>query len=166
MTTLTNILKTSARGKYGQEKAIGIRELAKNSIGTASIEYSIELISIIETIEHFTKQIQIIDKEIIMLQLSSPFLSIPGISFRLGSVILSEIKNINYFASPSKLLAFERLDPSIYESRQFSANGRMVKRGSKYLRWALLQAAHLCLCVVRYFMNISRKNLMKENIIL
>ncbi|WP_438723415.1 IS110 family transposase [Enterococcus sp. DIV1420a] len=61
-------------------------------------------------------------------------LSIPGISFLLGSVILSEIKNINYFTSPSKLLAFAGLDTSIYESGQFSGNGRMVKRGSKYLR--------------------------------
>ncbi|MGL9970309.1 IS110 family transposase [Enterococcus sp. DIV1420a] len=64
LSTLTTILKTSSRAKYGQVKAAEIRELAKNSIGTASIGYSIELISIIETIEHFSKQIQIIDKEI------------------------------------------------------------------------------------------------------
>ncbi|WP_332838360.1 IS110 family transposase [Enterococcus faecalis] len=145
LSTLTTVLKTSSRVKYGQVKAAEIRELAKNSIGTASIGYLIELISIIETIEHFSKQIQIIDNEIkeIMLQLSSPILSIPGISFRLGSVILSETKNINYFTSPFKLLAFAGLDTSIYESGQFSGNGRMVKRGSKYLRWALLQTARL-----------------------
>ncbi|WP_201763257.1 transposase [Enterococcus faecalis] len=78
-----------------------------------------------------------------MLEINSPLLSIPGISYRLGSVILAEIGDIDNFKNPSKLLAFCGLDPSIYESGNYSGEGRMVKRGSKYLRWAMMQAARL-----------------------
>ena len=41
-------------------------------------------------------------------------------------------------------LAFAGLEPSTYESGQFVASKTpMVKRGSTYLRWALLQSARL-----------------------
>lgn len=33
------------------------------------------------------------------------------------------------------------MDPSIHQSRKFIGEGKMVKRGSPYLRWALMQAA-------------------------
>ena len=137
LTTLTNCLLKGSNGKYGQEKAIEIRNKTKNSIGKVSKYLDIELLSIIKTIEHFQDEIRIIDSEIknLMLEINSPLLSIPEISYRLGSVILAEIGDIDNFKNPSKLLAFCGLDPSIYESGNYSGEGRMVKRGSKYLRW-------------------------------
>ena len=56
--------------------------------------------------------------------------------------VLKEIGDIKRFSSPAKLLSFAGSEPSVYQSGKFSASsGKMVKRGSPYLRWALLQAA-------------------------
>lgn len=76
--------------------------------------------------------------------LHSPICTIPGISYTLGSIILSEIGDISRFSDPSKLLAFAGLDPSVSQSGKFEAkSGRVSKRGSKFLRWAILRASFL-----------------------
>jgi transposase len=146
LTKLTNTLKNSSRGKYGRAKALSIKEAATNSIGSDSRALSFELSQTIYFIELYADEIAKIDQEIktIMDELQSPILSIPGISYGLGSVILSEIGDINNFESPSKLLAFAGLEPSTFESGKFIAKDmRMVKRGSPHLRWAVLEAARL-----------------------
>jgi len=57
-------------------------------------------------------------------------------------MILAEIGDIENFKNPSKLLAFAGLDPSLYQSGKFAANRTpMVKHGSSYLRYAIVQAA-------------------------
>lgn len=146
LTKLTNTLKKNSRGKYGKEKALLIKRTAAKSIGSDSRALSFELSQTISFIELYTLEIAKIDTEIkiIMDELQSPILSIPGISYGLGSIILSEIGDIKRFDSPSKLLAFAGLEPSTYESGKFVATDmRMVKRGSPYLRWALLEAGRL-----------------------
>lgn len=146
ITKLTNLLKKSSKGKYSREKALVIKNAAQNSIGSDSKALSFELSQILNFITIYINEIKSIEKEIkiIVDELNSPLLSIPGISYGLGSVILSEINDIHQFSTPSKLLAFAGLEPSTFESGQFVAtNMKMVKRGSSYLRWALLEAARL-----------------------
>ena len=59
-----------------------------------------------------------------------------------GGMILGEIGDIHRFSNPSKLLAFAGLDPSVYQSGNFQAKTtRMSKRGSRVLRYALMNAA-------------------------
>lgn len=146
LTTLTNILSKSSKGKYSKDKAIEIRNLAKNSIGAISESISFELQQTIRIILNVQEEIKILDKKIksLMNKIDSPIMSIPGISFNLGSIIISEIGDINNFESPAKLLAFAGLEPSTHQSGTYkSSYAKMVKRGSKYLRWALLNAARL-----------------------
>ena len=136
---LTNLLKKHSCGKYSRDKAIEIRDLAKKSIGTHSPSISFELRQVIQTILFLQSQVDDIDKEF-----NSPILSIPGISYVTSAFILAEIGDINNFGSPSKLQAFAGLEPSTYQSGKFtSTHSVMVKRGSKYLRWALLTATRL-----------------------
>ena len=69
-------------------------------------------------------------------------MSIPGISYTLTAIILAEIGDIERFTKPAKLLAFAGLDPSTYQSGKYKASHTpMVKRGSSYLRWAILTAS-------------------------
>ena len=99
---------------------------------------------LLDRIDLLSQQILEYELEIkrIMDQLDPSILSIPGISYTLGATILAEIGNIQRFASPAKLLAFAGLEPSIYQSGKFvPTSGKMVKRGSPFLRWALIQAA-------------------------
>ena len=99
---------------------------------------------LLKRIELISDEVSEYDREIkaIMDKINSPLLSIPGISYTLGAIIVAEIGDISRFASPAKLLAFAGLEPSIYQSGKYiPASGKMVKRGSPFLRWALLQAA-------------------------
>ena len=83
-------------------------------------------------------------KEEILKEINSPILTIPGIYFKTAGSILAEIGDISRFDSPAKLLAFAGLDPSMYQSGKFfSTHSVMVKRGSKYLRFALMTAARM-----------------------
>lgn len=143
---LTNILEKYSKGKYSRDKAIEIRDLARKSIGTNSPSVSFELRQVIQTILFLQSQINEIDKELKKLidTLDSPIMTIPGISYVTAAFIIAEIGDINNFDSPAKLQAFAGLDPSTYQSGKFTAtHSTMVKRGSKYLRWALLTATRL-----------------------
>ena len=72
----------------------------------------------------------------------SPILTVPGIGETMGAMIVSEIGNIERFSNANKLLAFAGLEPSIYQSGNYTpTSGTMVKRGSPYLRWALMWAS-------------------------
>ena len=120
---LTNILEKYSKGKYSRDKAIEIRELAKNSIGTISHSLSFELKQVIQTILFLQSQINEIDKELRSLieELHSPLMTIPGISYVIAAYILAEIGDINNFDSSAKLQAFAGLDPSTYQSGKFIA---------------------------------------------
>jgi transposase len=146
LTKLTNVLKNNSHNRYGKAKALLIKNTAAISIGSDSRALSFELCQILSFIELYISEIAKIDAEIksIMNEIQSPILSIPGISYGLGSVILAEIGDIHRFNTSSQLLAFAGLEPSTHESGKFVATGmRMVKRGSPYLRWALLEASRL-----------------------
>lgn len=143
---LTNVLSANSHGRYGREKALQIRELARNSIGLDSRAAGFELRQTIRLIQGLQEEIDALDKEIreIMKNIASPILSIPGVGYVLGAIIVSEIGNIENFQNPAKLLAFAGLEPSQYQSGQYNATKTpMVKRGSTYLRWAFMQAARL-----------------------
>jgi transposase len=57
-------------------------------------------------------------------------------------MILSEVGDFSRFDNPDKLLAFAGCSPSTYQSGKiYSTHAKMEKRGSVYLRWALLLAA-------------------------
>lgn len=75
---------------------------------------------LIESIKHYDKQINQIQKEIdlLMTDLNSPITSITGIGNRLGAIILAEIKTIHNFKNSNQLQAFAGLDPAIYQSGQ------------------------------------------------
>jgi len=146
ITKLTNLLLDNSKGKYGREKALQQRELASNSISFDSFATGFELKQTIRLIQNLDSEITILDNQIKITvdALDSPILSIPGIGYTLGAIILSEIGDIRNFSNPAKLLKFAGLEPSVYESGRYKASDTpMVKRGSPYLRWALLQAARL-----------------------
>lgn len=76
-----------------------------------------------------------------MDKINSPITTIPGISLRMGAMIIAEIGDFNNFDSPDKILAFAGLSPSTYQSGQLNnCYAHIEKRGSRYLRYALFNA--------------------------
>ena len=144
LTRLTNLLSESSKGRYGKETAIAFRNAARTSIGSNMPAKSLELKHTIKLIRELTSDIDEIEHEIklIMDEINSPILSIPGINYRMGAMIIAEIGDFNRFDSPDKILAYAGLSPSTYQSGQLDgAYSHMEKLGSRYLRYALYNAA-------------------------
>ena len=144
LTRLTNLLSEASKGHYGKDTAIAFRDAARNSIGSNMPAKSLELKHTIKLIQELDSEIDEIENEIktIMDEINSPILSIPGINYRMGAMIIAEIGSFDRFDSPDKLLAYAGLSPSTYQSGQLDgAYAHMEKRGSRYLRYALYNAA-------------------------
>ena len=143
LTRLTNLLSESSKGHYGKGTAITFRDAARASIGSYMPAKSLELKHTIKLIQELDSEIDEIENEIkiIMDKINSPILSIPGISYRMGAMIIAEIGDFSRFDSPDKILAYAGLSPSTYQSGQLNgAYAHMEKRGSRYLRYALYNA--------------------------
>ena len=143
LTKLTNLLSSSSRGHYKKEKAIQIRNAAISSVGCVLPAKSLELKHTVALIRVLSEEIEEIETEIkkLMDELHPPITSIPGISYRMAAMILSEIGDFSNFDSPDKILAFAGFSPSTYQSGKLdNTHSHMEKRGSRYLRYALYNA--------------------------
>lgn len=144
LTRLTNLLSEVSRGRYGKDKAIQIREAARHSIGSVMPAKSLELKHTISLIDTLTDQIDEVEAEIkkIVDESGSTLMTVPGLSYSSVAVILAEIGDFSNFSTPDKVLAFAGMSLSTYQSGQLkNCYSRMEKRGSKYLRYALYNAA-------------------------
>ena len=143
LTHLTKRLENASKGRYSREKAIEIRNAARASIGSNMPAKSLELKHTLRLIGELDSEISEIESEIkrIMDEIHSPILTIPGIGYRMGAMILAEIGDFSRFDSPDKILAYAGASPSTYQSGQMeSSYSHMEKRGSRYLRFALINA--------------------------
>ena len=161
LTRLTNLLETASKGRYRKDVAITFRNAARNSIGSNMPAKSLELKHTIKLIQELDAEISEIENEIqsIMDEVNSPILSIPGISYKMGAMIIAEIGDFSRFDSPDKILAYAGLSPTTYQSGQLdSSHSRMEKRGSRYLRYALFNATkYVCLWDPTFASYLSKK---------
>lgn len=144
LTKLSNFLSKTSRGRFGKQDAESLKSLAKSSVGVKNTYISIQITQTIAQIELIESQIDELEHiiENAMDELDSVIMSVPGIGKINGAMILGEIGDINRFSHPSKLLAYAGLDPVINQSGKFNAkHTKMSKRGSKMLRYALINAA-------------------------
>ena len=149
LTHLTSLLSAASKGRYDRSKAVALRDAARRSIGSVMPAKSLELQHTIRLIRELDAEINEIEASLkqMMDEIASPILTIPGISYRMGAMILAEIGDFSRFASPDKLLAYAGLSPSTYQSGKLdNAYAHMEKRGSRYLRYALFNATkYVCI---------------------
>jgi transposase len=138
-----------SKNSFTYAKFAKLKELAKNSIGESNEVFEIELQTILSLYNEIDYKINLIDKQIstIVKELNPPTLSIPGIGELTTAVIISEFGDFDKFSNADKLLSFAGLEPGIYQSGTMFTNGKMVKRGSGYLRYSLMNIANV---VIRY----------------
>ena len=144
LTRLTNLLSKSSHGHFKQSHAVQLKELASQSVGIKNDTLSLQILQSIQQIEMYTAQLAEVEASIheIMDKMDSVIKTIPGIGYLNGAMIIGEIGDISRFEKPCQLLAYAGLDPSVYQSGNFNAaRTRMSKRGSKLLRYALINAA-------------------------
>ena len=144
LTRLSNLLNKTSKGHFSKQTAIALKKLASQSVGNKNHTLSLQILQSIKQIELYTSQLKEVEEHIsgIMNDLDSVIKTIPGIGNLNGAIILGEIGDIHRFEKPCQLLAYAGLDPSVYQSGNFNApRTRMSKRGSKLLRYALINAA-------------------------
>lgn len=144
--TLTKSLAKASRGRYSYDEAVRLKSLSKSSIGINNPSMCIQIKYLIKQIDLLDEQILSIESDIkdIMDSLNTKILTIPGIGYTLGAMILSEIGDVSRFSNPKKILAYAGLDPSVKQSGNFNAsNTKISKRGSKHLRYAIHTAASI-----------------------
>ena len=149
MTHLKKLLYDSSKGRYGKDVAEAIRNAARSSIGSHMPAKSLELKHTIDLIRKLDDEINETESaiKVIMDDIGSPILTIPGISYRMGAMIIAELGDISRFSSPDKMLAYAGMSPSTYQSGQLTSSyAHMEKRGSRYLRFALFNATkYVCI---------------------
>lgn len=162
LTRLSSLLSKASKGRYGKDDAVAFRDAARSSIGSVMPAKSLELKHTIRLIREQTFEIDEIEAEVKRImdeEIRSPILTIPGISYRMGAMIIAEVGDFSGFDSPDRLLAYAGLSPSTYQSGHLeSSHARMEKRGSRYLRYALFNAAkYVCLWDESFGAYLSKK---------
>jgi transposase len=101
-------------------------------------------LSLIDTLD---EQIHACERELRRLGADHPYIPLlvtcPGIAWTLAYTIAAELGDIGRFASPRKLVGYTGLCPKVEQSGQRDRRGPLRKNGPDYLRWALIEAAHV-----------------------
>lgn len=154
MVKATNILGEKARGELLN---IPMRNIYKEEIESLT-NLAEKITGQIEIFEEKIKEEAKIDSDTKIL------MSIPGISFFSALLIMSEIGDYNRFPTAKKLCCFAGLVPSIHASGGKIREGKIIKQGSKNLRFALLQSIpHLIKkhhgLAARYYRIVTKKGI-------
>lgn len=140
LTRLSNLLFDSSKGRYGKDTAVMFRDAARSSIGSHMPAKSLELKHTIKLIRELAIEIEAAIKRIMDKEIQSPIFTIPGISYRMGAMIIAEIGDFSRFDSADKIFAYAGMSPSTYQSGQLDNCYSHMERGSRYLRYALYNA--------------------------
>lgn len=146
LTELAQRLQSASRGRFGQEKAESIQQLARQSVGITFLADAarVEMRCLIEQIDLLETQCDLLDQKLAELMALIPqhLTTIPGVGPVTGAAILAEIGDVQRFDTAEKLVAYAGIDAAVYQTGQFEAKEmHMSKRGSPHLRHALWQAA-------------------------
>lgn len=133
---------------FAAKKFNHISTLAQTSFGiTFCVDsFSFQLKLLIEQINFIEKQVSDVEKQMsdLLEKINTTITTIPGIGDVIGATILGEIGDIQRFSTGAKLVAYAGIDASVSQSGEYtSTNNRMSKRGSPYLRKALVRAAFI-----------------------
>jgi len=87
--------------------------------------------------------------------------TIPGIGVYSAMIILSEIGEIQRFASPKSLYSYAGLVPRVRESAGHKSHTGISRCGSPRLRWVMVEAAHTalrcCPAAKQYFERLRKR---------
>jgi len=119
----------------------------------------------LELIRHLDIQIRKTEDQIEEFVRHNPFvrtiMTVPGISYYSGLMIVAEIGDIRRFNSIRKLTSFAGLNPSVSQSGDKCYTGHISKQGDKHLRWILIQCANVAVLhdstLGKFFHRIKKK---------
>lgn len=137
------LMKNNVRlqNPFSNEGIQALKNLKLNEVDRLIIDTNLAILGQLgKQIGQITKNIakKAINQEDVKL-----LMSIPGIDFYSAMLILSEIGDVKRFPSKKHIVSWAGLAPSMHQSGQTMYRGRITKQGSKWLRWILIQCAHV-----------------------
>ena len=144
---LSEMIRSTSRGKLGQIKAQEIRDAAEKSVGmqrgrdgiSAGINCLLDQMEALEPVQEKREE-QITG---MVEKLPQYLLTLPGASPLNIVSLYGEVDPIKTLEQPSQLVAFAGLDATVFQTGQYDAPQRHIsKRGSPFLRKTLWQMAY------------------------
>ncbi len=154
-------LRSISKGKFSMSLFVRLKQAAKNTVGIQSNTRLTELKIILEMISDISERIEALDKSLTanILEINPPSLSIRGIGALSIAVIISEYGNIKRFASPNAMLAYAGLEPGVFQSGTSCSSSHMVKHGSSFLRYTLINCCRTLILHNEIFANYYLKKI-------
>ena len=126
-----------ARRLVGQDAVLDALELPPRALASIA--------SLRRVLARVRAEIRVVDHEVLTLAKTDPIAvalqQLPGIGPRLGLMIRAEIGEVRRFPTPAHLASYAGLVPRVDASAGRYRYGRITRRGSPWLRWALVEAA-------------------------
>ncbi len=137
---LFEILYKSSKHHFKLDRFQALIISAANTVGNYSSSYEFLLNETIENINTLTNQQKRVEKEITRLlePINSPLLRIKGLGINTAAILIAEFQNFENFNYSKQVISFAGLDTSIKQSGTMNVIGKMTKRGSKYIRRAII----------------------------
>ena len=133
-------LPPAGRGLFSGQARERLEQLALPEPWRATVAASLQLI------DQLDGQISLLEQELRSLLRGHPYLRLlqtcPGIGPILAATIAAELGEIERFPSARKLAGYTGLCPRVNQSGERDRRGPLRKNGPRYLRWALIEAAH------------------------
>ena len=136
-------LRKLSRGRFSLADFTTLKHIARNTVGRPDDFLLSEMAMVIDIFSQLDSKVdetETLIKECV-LEINPPILTIPGIGVDSAAVILAEFGDFSKFQNPAQLLSFAGLEPGYFQSGTSESTGKMVKHGSSYLRYALMNCA-------------------------
>ena len=136
-------LRKLSRGRFSTVDFARLRQLAKNTVGNTEDYLLQEMQIVLELYSQLDSKVDETETSIkeCVSDMNPPMLSVPGIGIESAAVILAEFGDFSKFKNASQMLSFAGLEPGYFQSGTSETTGKMVKHGSSYLRYALMNCA-------------------------
>ena len=136
-------LRKLSRNRFSTVDFANLKQLAKNTIGNTEDYLLQEMQIILDLYSQLDSKIDEIESSIkvCVSDMNPPLLTVPGIGIESAAVILAEFGDFSKFDNASQMLSFAGLEPGYFQSGTSETTGKMVKHGSSYLRYTLMNCA-------------------------
>ena len=136
-------LRKLSRGRFSLADFTTLKHIARNTVGHPDDFLLSEMAMVTDIFSQLDSKVDETETLIkgCVLEINPPILTVPGIGVDSAAVILAEFGDFSKFQNPAQLLSFAGLEPGYFQSGTSESTGKMVKHGSSYLRYTLMNCA-------------------------
>lgn len=127
------------------KKEEALREVMETTLSDGALSRLASCLRVIKTLNEEIAELTDISKSYVLTNFPKEFSilkSVPGVGDIVAITFLAEVGDVHDFTTGDKLASWLGIVPRVYQSADKLHTGSITKRGSKFARWILIQAAH------------------------